>query len=370
MIIRFLEKNDIVQHDMVTSQAFSYSCDIHDKKSALPCEKVLGAFDDDNETLFADMEIHEKECFFGNAFLSCAAIGGVAAKPEFRGRGAVKALFARLDEMDYDIAILYPFSEAYYRKLGFDSVSRSVEVTVPFLEFSGIKRNGDAVLYDGKNPGEMLEIYNRCAEKFNLCFKRDNTDEFSDEPYLSQTFTYIYRSNSFASFTVDRGNSIISVKEIFYDSRESLIGILGFLRNYEGNQSNVKFEKLPIDSPILNFISDIHKCDIRIHNGGSAKILNLRSVLNACKYPEKCRGFSIRVDNEALRVSVSGGKKTVEETDGICDVETDIATASKLILGGFSRKDIEYMPNVKINDHDSDFLDSFPPRGAFFTDCF
>ena len=96
MIIRWLTQNDVVQHDKISSQAFVYACDVHDPASALPCEKVLGAFDDDNETLLADFEIHEKQCHFDGGLLTCAAVGGVAAKPEHRGKGYGKALLNQL----------------------------------------------------------------------------------------------------------------------------------------------------------------------------------------------------------------------------------------------------------------------------------
>ncbi len=370
MIIRFLDKKDIVQHDMITSQAFSYSCNIHDEESVLPCEKVLGAFDDDNRALFADMEINDRRCFFGSGVLSCAAVGGVAAKPEFRGRGAVKALFEHLDTLNYDISILYPFSESYYRKLGYETTAKTVEMTVPFSELSEIKRNSEAKLFEGRNSEKLLEIYNRCAKKFNLCFMRENLNEFPSDPYLSQVFTYIWHENSFAKFEVDRENSLVTVKEIYYDSCESLLGILGFLKNFEGNQRAVRFEKIPIDSPIFNFIRNEHNCEIKIHNCGSVKILNLRSVLSVCEYPENIKEFSIKVDDEALKVAVYGGEVKIEETKEKCDIEMNIASASRLILCGFNKKDVEYMTNVKINNPNSDFFRAFPSNGAFFTDCF
>ena len=93
MIIRLLTQKDVAEHDKITSQAFSYACEIGDPDSVLPCEKVLGAFDDDNRTLFADLELQERTCNYDGGFLTCAAVGGVAAKPEHRGKGAVKALF-------------------------------------------------------------------------------------------------------------------------------------------------------------------------------------------------------------------------------------------------------------------------------------
>ena len=237
MIIRFLTKDDVAEHEKVASQAFVFSTDIHDPEAELPCEKVLGAFDDDNKTLFADLELYERRCHYDGGFLTCAAIGGVAAKPEHRGKGAVKALFHTVfSENKYDISILYPFSEPYYRKLGYERVGNSVSATVPFTALAGIERNQDATLYEGNDTEQLLAIYNRCAAGYNLCFVRDTAEMFPDQPYLTKTYTYIWKNNAFATFSVDRGKSTVFVKEIYFDSCESMLGIVGFLRNYEINQ--------------------------------------------------------------------------------------------------------------------------------------
>ena len=44
----------------------------------------------------------------------------------------------------YDISILYPFSEPYYRKLGYERVGRRVSASVPFSALAGIERNTGA----------------------------------------------------------------------------------------------------------------------------------------------------------------------------------------------------------------------------------
>ena len=216
MIIRFLSREDVTEHNKITSQAFSYSCDIEDTDSALPCEKVLGAFDDDNKTLFADFELIEKKCNYDGGILTCAAIGGVAAKPEHRGKGAVTELFRHLfNETEYDISILYPFSEEYYRRLGYERAGFTVGAGIPFTELSGIKRNNSAVLYEGKNKDWLLEIYNKCARNYNLCFVRESWEFFSDKPYFSQKYTYVIENGAYATIEIDRAKSTVFVNEIY-----------------------------------------------------------------------------------------------------------------------------------------------------------
>ena len=370
MIIRYLTQDDVREHDKITSQAFSYSCEIGNPDSALPCEKVLGAFDDDNKTLFADFELTDRKCCYDGGILTCAAIGGVAAKPEHRGKGAVKALFSHLfQKAEYDISILYPFSEEYYRKLGYERVGRCLSAEIPFSELSDIKRNTDVTLYEGENTDELLSVYNKCARNYNLCFVRDSAEAFSDKPYFSQKYTYIRKDGAFATIEIDRGKSRVSVNEIYFDSRESMLGILGFLRNFESNQKTICFRKLPENTPILKVIRELKNCDIKIHNIGSAAILNMEKVLKSHKYPVRDGGFTLRAGGDTFAVSVSGGAVEIKKDPSLTpDLITDPGTASRIILCGI--EGAEYDPNITVNDPHSDFFEMFPPKVSFFTDCF
>ena len=370
MIIRFLTQQDVAEHDKITSQAFSYSCRIGDPESVLPCEKVLGAFDDDNTTLFADLEIHERKCNYDGGILTCAAVGGVAAKPEHRGKGAVKALFRHLfDRGNYDISILYPFSEAYYRKLGYERVGSALCANVPFSELSAIKRNQDVRLYEGDDTARLLDIYNRCARNDNLSFVRENAEAFPADPYYTERFTYIWKNNSYATISVDRDRSTVYVHEICFDSCASMLGIVGFLRNYEGNQRNVCFEKLPENTPILHYIRDLKNCEITVHNTGSARILNMENVLKAHRYPSGEGAFTLRVCDEVYHAAYAENGVTVEK-DGKYEPDAilDTGTASRLLLCGFA--DASYIPGLVIRNPASDFFNLFPPKVSFFTDGF
>ena len=369
MIIRYLTQDDVREHDKVTSQAFSYACDLNDPASVLPCEKVLGAFEEDNKTLLADFEINERKCRYGGGLLTCAAVGGVAAKPEHRGKGAVKALFRHLfTQTEYDISILYPFSEAYYRHFGYERVGHSVCATVPFAEISQIERNQDVRLYEGNGTEQLLALYNRCARSYNLSFVREDAVAFSAEPYLSKCYTYLWRNNAFATVSVDRENSVVRVKELYYDSCESMCGILGFLRNFESNQKAMCFEKLPENTPLLAFVQDLKPCEISLHNTGSARILNFETVLRAHPYPSG-GAFTLQVGEERFGVAVTanGVEITKNRTDDP-DVVMDVHTASGLLLCGVSNA--AYTPGLTVRNPRSDFFRLFPPEPAFFTDGF
>lgn len=368
MKIRFLTQDDVAEHNKVSSQAFVYACEVDDPTSVLPCPKVLGAFDDDGKTLLADFELQERVCHYDGGLLTCAAIGGVACKPEHRGKGAVTALFQHLfREKQYDISILYPFSEPYYRRLGYERVGCSVSVTVPFSGLSHVPRNQDAALYEGGDPKALLAAYNRCAERYNLCFVRETPVAFPDRPYASQRFTYLWKNRSFATLSVDRGKSTVFVDELYFDSCESMLGILGFLRNFEANQTHVCFQNLPADTPLLGFIQDMKQCDIRLHNTGAARILNVEAVLKAHRYPPQDGAFTVGIGEKTYRVTHTAEGVTVDADSRLTpEVSMEIGLASQILLCGLT--DAAFCPGLTVQDPTSDFLRSFPPKTTFFSD--
>lgn len=368
MKIRFLTQEDVSQHNKVSAQAFVYACDIHAPDSVLPCPKVLGAFADDNKTLYADFELQERKCRYDGGLLTCAAIGGVAAKPEHRGKGAVTALFRHLfSEKKYDISILYPFSEPYYRRLGYERVGCSLRAAVPFAALSHIPRNQDAVLYEGADPERLPAIYNRCAGSYNLSFVRETAEAFSGNPYASQKYTYVWQDRAFATLSVEREKSAVLVWELYFDGCDSMLGILGFLRNFEANQTRVCFQSLPADTPLLRFLPDLKQCDLRLQTTGAARILNAEAVLKAHRYPLRDGAFTLRIADETYRVNYAGQNVSVEKTDRFLpDVSMDVNLASQILLCGL--KDPAYCPGLTVREPSSDFFGCFPPKTAFFSD--
>ncbi len=384
MIIRKLKENDVFQHERVASQAFVYDCDVDSKENTLPCEFMLGAFCDDNKTLMADIEIEHRTCFFGKNKLSCAAVGGVASKPEFRNKGAVRKIFESLfnDEKynnNADISILYPFSAAYYRKFGYESVGRAVEIRVPFAEFSHIPKCSDVFLYEEQDNERFFELYNNSASRNTLAFERKDTLHFTFEPYKTMLYTYVLNDySSYASFFIDRKADTVFVKEIEYLNKSALLKILGFLRSFEGNQKYICFLKLSENSPVINYISDTHKAKMKLSSTGAARVLDVESVLNKKEYPE-CNGSftvgfvdSIRKNNAVFSIEYENKKGFVRRVNvSDPDAVLEPAAASQILLSGIrDPESFEFLNGVKINRFNPAFFNAFKFKPCFFNDEF
>ena len=381
MIIRPLNIDDLLMHEQIASQAFANKFDAEARE--LPCEFMLGAFADDDKTLMADMEIEERTSFFGKNTLKCLAVGGVASKPEYRRRGAVRSIFSSLfNEEKYnngaEISILYPFSFAYYRQFGYESAGRAVELCVPFSEFISIPRYYNVFLYEGQDNRQFFDLYNKSASRSRLAFERSDAKYFNFKPYESMLYTYVLDDYSaYITFSVNREKETIFVKEIEYLSKESLLKILGFLRTFDGNQKYAHFSKISESSPLLYLVSPEKYVSMRFFSTGSARILDIESVLKKAEYPSFGGSFSVRCidtvkkNNGVFIVEYENGRAQVRKGGGSADIILEPYAASKIFLGGIRDADaLKYMNGIEILNDNKAFFDAFPFRGCFVNDEF
>lgn len=382
MIIRKLTPKDLYQSAGCAAQAFGGNIEPQDLE--MPETKMLAAFDDDNETLFGQFEIIDFNNFFGKGKLKCAGIGGVATRAEHRRKGAVRALFNEFftnGEYNYDISILYPFSTSYYRQFGYETSAPCMNATARFTEFSHIERNTDVELFDESKLPQILELYNRIAKKYNLCFERTNGNYFNCKPYYSLRYTYLWKNKEgkyggYVSLTIDRLDELITVNEIMYENKEALLGILGFLRTFDGNQQKICFEKIPVDSPIVNLVQNEKHFERKVGNMGAVRVLNMKNVLKMKKFPVEKGSFTVEIhdviknNNGKFRIEYENKECNITDFYGETDVVLEPEGMSKIFLCGANEYEIPYMNGVKVNKDNPDFYRAFPVQNTFFVDGF
>ena len=380
MLIKRLSDENAYEHEKLASQAFVFP---YDPKEALPMPSdiMLGAFTDGGQ-LAADMEIYDRVCFFGSGTLSCAAVGGVASKPEYRRGGAVRAMLDELAagnvlQKTWDISILYPFSAAYYKKLGYAPIGEKLRISVPFEELRYIPRCGGAVLYEGKEKEALLRIYNTRAKNSTLAFRRNDTSQWDKEPYSNNVYTYLIKNAagefcSYATFSLDRGKSEVSVNELAYVDKASLYAILGFLRCFDGNFDTITFGCEPINSPIPALLANRTKADIRYTHAGAVRLLNTENVLKKHEYPEKAGSFTFGIfGGDVFEVSWSDGKAEIRKSVKQADITAEPTAAAKLLTEGVrNARELAYEPGVELNGNAEDFVRAFTMKNIFFCDSF
>ncbi|MCL2508504.1 MAG: GNAT family N-acetyltransferase [Oscillospiraceae bacterium] len=386
MIIRDLQPNDAMQHCKVSSSAFIWNVD-PEKDVKLPDESAIGAFMDDGTTMMAEIEHENFNVFYGSGTLGCVGIGGVASKPEYRRHGAVRQLFLEVERRaasnGWDVGILYPFSTSYYRLFGYENLARFCDAKINFKYLSFIERNCDVDLFEGDNLAPLLELYNKTARQYNLAFRRESDRYFGKKPYETCNYTYMWRNKdgeyrAYATYQVSRAESAVQVGEIGFLDRESLLGILGFLRCYDGNQEYISFGKLPLNSPLFDVIPDSNKFERRMFNLGSGRIYNVEKVLAQNIYPKEYGRFSLSIEDSMPEnagiydVEYQNGAAQIAKRDaGDYDIALDAACAAKLLLsGGCTLQAMRYWPGARILRENEDAIRAFPDRNTFFMDGF
>ncbi len=384
MVSRLLTKNDWEQFSQVSSTAY-----IHDAAETTFEEDkdIFGTFTDDN-ILISQIECGFKTCAYGKNNLKCAAVGGVASRPEYRRLGGVRKTFNAVFEHALNnncaISILYPFSISYYRKFGYETILKHLNVTCSFKSFENLERFSDVTLATEEHREKLSKIYETITNKCNIMFKRENGENFCLTPYNSMKYTYFSDNGESVGYIVispNRPEKIIKVDEIGFTDKFALLNLLGFLRTYDGNYDTVIFEKLPLNTPVLNFIDDENKLvERKILYNGAARILDFEAVLKTNCYPNEKGKFSVKLTDKEIKKN--NGIFSVEYENGVATVNKNISTnydialdtlaAARILLSGegFTAENLSFIPNVEIKNNCNDFLRAFPKRTTIFYDAF
>lgn len=386
MITRKLEKDkDFKQFAEVSASAYIYNIE---ETSFEENVDNFGTFINDGSTLISQLECGFKQNFYCGKKIGCAAIGGVASKPEYRRMGGVRATFNTVFEHAVkngaDVSILYAFSIEYYRKFGYETILRCIHAQCPFKAFDSIERFSDVTLATEDHKNILKEIYTDIAKKNNMMFARDNYESFCFTPYKSCRYTYFINretAKGYVTFTLDRVARTVNVCELLFNNKTALLNLLGFIKIYDGNYDTVNFDKLPFNSPVFEVLRDENRIVKRdFVYDGQARILDIENILKATVYPDEKGEFTVKItdsqiekNNGIFTVTYENGESTVKKNiSSDYDLALDIPAATRIILGreGLTADEIAYIANTEIKTDCKDFLKAFPKKTTIFYDVF
>ena len=330
MIVRQLREDEYCKAKILSCTSFNYSFDAEEHKEEKLTSEAWGAFLDDGETLTSMIYPNTYMSRYGNTYLPCLGIGGVATLPQYRRSGGIRAIFNKFFEMaperGWALSLLYPFSYDYYRQFGYERVLRRKYIDVDCSVLSHIPRNTNAVLYTDKESQLpiLLDVYERFSESLQLIFKRpageSYSSRYSDNPHKSQSYTYIWqddcgKAQAYAVCSIR--DSKLVVKELCYTSVEALRGMIGFLRMYDGQVHGYRFEWEPEITPLELLMTNYWEVQVELRSSAMGRVLLTDTLLKAYDYPTFPGSFTLAVDDVltcsrgTFRVSYGGGKSDV-----------------------------------------------------------
>ena len=338
MEIRLLKDKERFEARMIATVAFHGRMEDPEKakqESEQETDQHWGAFHDDG-TLMAHIINNQFVSNLDGTPVRNGGIGAVSTLPEYRMEGGVKEIFRALLPYAYQdgevISTLYPFSHAFYRKFGYETVCWRNQYEFAPGVLKGYAFTGKSRLWKTGDPvREWTELYSRFAADYNLVIARDDKrmeEHLKGEYYKDRKFCYMLyegdRPLAYLIFQDIRHDpaAILDVLDLAWDGPSGFRAILGFLARFSADYGTIRLF-LPRDIELLNLIRSPQAYDIQktSHQNYMIRVVNAAKALEAMRKPAGC-SFVIRVsddliaeNNGAWKVTGDGVVPTEEEPD-------------------------------------------------------
>ena len=355
MEIRLLNAEERFEARMIAAVSFHQRMEDPEKakeESAKETDPHWGAFSEDG-TLMAHMVNNRFMCWLDGTPVRNGGIGAVSTLPEYRMTGGVREIFRKLLPHAYAdgevISTLYPFSHAFYRKFGYETVCwKNIYEFSPAV-LKGYTFRGEAKLWKQGDPvSGWTSLYTRFASSYNLAICRDDRrmeDRLKGEYYKDRKFCYFLcedgRPAAYLIFQDIRHDpqAILEVRDLAWDGPEGFRAILGFLARFSADYGTIRLF-LPRDIELLAPIRSPLAYDIQKTTEQSYMIraVNAAKALEVMRKPEGC-SFTVRVSDELIPENngvwevTRGGVRATDREPDLCVSEKALG---QLVAGAVS----------------------------------
>ena len=368
MEIRQLQGDERFQARLIAAVAFHQRMEDPEKErleSERETDRHWGAFLEDG-TLAAHIINNRFTYFLDGKTVAGGGIGAVSTLPEYRNTGAVREIFQRLLPAAYAdgevISTLYPFSHAFYRKFGYETVRWRNEYEFSPDVLREYRFGGEARLWKTGDPVQpWTELYNRFASAYNLAPVRDDEmmlGHLKGEYYKDRKFCYmLYEAGRPAAFVIFQDvrhdpQAILEVKNLAWEGREGFLAVLGFLARFSADYGTIRLF-LPRDLELLSVIHCPRAYDVteKADQGFMIRVINAAGALETIRKPEGCR-FVIRVsdgmitENNGTWLVTDGAAVPVQEDP---DLAVSVQTLGQLVCGAVSLAEAAYREDTVIS---------------------
>lgn len=372
MEVRKLTAEERFEANLISTVAFHMRMEDPEKSRAESLKETKedwGTFSDDGK-MMARIINNRYDTWLDGQLIPNGGIGAVSTLPEYRNTGAVREIFNKLLPEAYRngeiISTLYPFSHAFYRKFGYETVCWRNDYEFAPAVLNGYRFSGTAELWKSGDPvSEYTELYNQFASGFNLAMRRDDRmmlrDHLKGEYYKDRKFGYLLREGgkpkAYLIFQDIRNDpaAILSVLDLAWEGREGLYAILGFLSRFTADYGTIRIF-LPRSIELLSVVQSPRVYDIRqtARQDYMIRAINVRQLLEMIQKPDESR-FVIRVEGD-MQIpenngiwEVSGDGAAASETEP--DLSVSIQAFGQLVAGSVSLDEAMYRPDVEVKSN-------------------
>lgn len=333
----------------------------------------------------ATLTVFEREMSLNGGGLNAGLIGGVAVSPDQRRRGyasrVMNGLLQELYERELPISLLYPFSVAYYHRLGYGLVSLNHYLDVPPRNLPDYPEHLDARRATDDDRGAIRACYERARRRpeHNGWFLRTDW-EWDNRVWKENYETMVYPAKGeiegYLIYELNWGANERPLKIVEWVSATDAAwrGLVGHLTSL-GEQATVVSYNGPRNDPLSLALREpysavgggvefIYYQAARLIAGSMLRVVHLPTALRTRRYlPETEAHLLLRVEDpqlpangQPLHVHIAGGAASVAPANSLfpdeplTGVETDIATFGQLFAGFVSAEQARTTGRLRADD--------------------
>lgn len=381
MIIRKIRENELKRAAQLSALAFEYPMEGAERSpeeffrqlterpgdaSDAFWDSRWAAFEDDDRTMMATFCVIPWRASFDGHEVTMGGIGGVATLPQYRRGGAIRRCFeAALPDMaarGMALSYLYPFSNAFYRRFGYEIACDEVRWRLKLALLPSLDAPGRWQLQCGERDmtADIRAIDEARACRYNCAVFGGDTEYrwTAADPFVTRDYCHVYydaegRPSAYAVIQARPGQDLVC-KRCGFGDRQGLLGLLALLKRYAADHACAVLP-MPADVDPRALLPEFSLGGVErtVAQRGMARVISVEKVLSLARMkgegalrvavrdgqiPENCGTFQVRFAPNAAN--------DVQRTDAAPDVELTIQDFSRLILGCCDF-DPEWLPDVK-----------------------
>ena len=342
-------------------------------------EEAWGLFDDKDHMLTSFI-ISSRKVMFEKQIIPISELNMVASLPEDRGSGHVRAMMAdvlRDFRARGDVfAVLHPFSFAFYRKFGFDLITKNLTQKLPVGELRNFTCSLSVRQVRSADEMPILEsMYKKYIIDKNLANLRSAKDweyrgngEYGQPDWWSggkQQYTYVFFDGSgdhaYLKFVFEPGpdgpfTGNLRVTDLVYDSPESFCSVMGFIYGMRSKLIHVILE-IPDDIDLSVLIPECSHAEQTLGGHLMGRVLDVEKTLGILTQPAGSGCYAVQITDRFLPENtgvyevhyLDGKTVSVERKDAAIDLSVNIETFSQLAAGLYGLRTAVFRPETVIS---------------------
>ena len=339
-------------------------------------EESWGLFDDG--VMLASVSTLRHRLSFGGEVIGAGEVHMVGSLPERRGKGGVRAL---MGEMLRDfrargdaLAVLIPFSCAFYRKFGFEVAARVMCQRLSIDQLAGFACDLRVTrVWEEADLAAVRKLCDSYAMMHDLAVLHGDdawawhgNGEFGEPDFLHpdrQSYAYVLwdvdNPCAYVRFSFFHEPNMpfvgeLDVCDLMWESPTALRAALGFLYRMRAKVSHVNFSLADVE--LSTMVPEGDKVEQRMESHVMARLLDPERLLRLMPQPYGEGSYVLGIEDTFLQevtgrwqVTYEDGHSVlVEPSDREPDLVADETVACQLILGRIGLPDAFYRPSVKV----------------------